>query len=283
MKIRHPAWAGQFYPASAPLLRQEISSYLEMAPAIEDSGRIVGIISPHAGYVYSGRTAAKAYKQIAGKDCRTVIIIAPSHGAAINGVSAYDGDYYESPLGRIPVDGEAVQKLASYGDFIQLGDAGHEPLGDRAEHSLEVQLPLLQSVIEGFSLVPLVFHNYSWDNCRQLGNAIADVFDPTKVLIVASTDLYHGYSHEQCKAMDAATLNAIENESAVDFCYGANNEKYMACGAGPVSALKLVGELWNLNMPKVIAQTNSAEVTGAKSGYVVGYAAVLLREKEMKE
>ena len=278
MKVRHPAWAGQFYPASVDLLKQEIASYLELAPSFDFSGRIVGIMSPHAGYVYSGRTAATAYKQIAGQTYETVVIMAPSHSAPIVGVSAYDGDYYESPLGRIPVDVEAVQQLARRTDTIHVSGVGHDPMNDGAEHSIEVQLPLIQSVIKDFSLVPLVFHDYNWDNCRLLGEAIAEVFDPKSVLVVASTDLYHGHSYEECQTSDESTLRAIEEKSAIDFCYGANSDEYKACGAGPVTALKVAGEKWGLKPPKVIAQTNSADVTGAKGGYVVGYAAAVLEE-----
>jgi MEMO1 family protein len=283
MKVRHPAWAGQFYPESASVLRQEIATFLSIAPSIDVESRIVGLVSPHAGYLYSGQTAATAFKQIKGNSYKAVVVIAPSHAVSINGVSAYDGDFYDTPLGRIPVDVDSIRLLADFDDLVHISGEGHEPVNDRAEHSLEVQLPLLQSVIDGFLLVPLVFQDYSWENCRKLGEAIAAVFDPKDVLIVASTDLYHGYSQEECIASDKVTLNALENESAIDFCYGANNDKYMACGAGPVTALKVVGEKWDLQSPKVIAQTNSADVTSAKSGYVVGYAAALLEKKEKEE
>lgn len=283
MKIRHPAWAGQFYPAAPDMLRQEISSYFELAPSVDLSGRIVGIVAPHAGYTFSGRTAAAAYKQIATMHYSTVVVMAPSHSAFIEGVSAYMGDFYETPLGRIPVAKEELDALVGAATNVHFSGAGHEADGDRAEHSLEVQLPFLQMSLKDFSLAPLVFHDYSWENCRRLGEAMAEVFNPDETLIVASTDLYHGHSFEECLKTDEATRAAIEHESAIDFCYGANSEKYMACGAGPVTALKLAGEKWGLVGPKVIAHTNSAQVTGAKSGYVVGYAAAILEKKERDE
>jgi len=280
MKIRHPAWAGQFYPASPDMLQQEIMSFFELAPAFDPSGRIVGIIAPHAGYTFSGRTAAAAYKQIEGTRYRTVVVLAPSHSAFIEGVSAYQGDYYQTPLGRIPLAKDELDALVDSAANVHFSDAGHEADGDRDEHSLEVQLPFLQMALKDFILAPLVFNNYSWDNCRKLGEAIAKVFDPDDTLVVASTDLYHGYSYEDCQQFDAATLHAIEEKSAVDFCFGANSKKYMACGAGPVTALKVVGEVWDLNAPKVIAQTNSADVTRTENGWVVGYGAAILEKKE---
>ena len=283
MKIRHPVWAGQFYPGAPDMLQQEISSYFKLAPAVDLNGRIVGIMAPHAGYTFSGRTAAAAYKQIAHAHYRTVVVLAPSHSAFIEGVSAYQGDYYETPLGRIPVAKDDLNALVDAAENVHFGDAGHEPDGDRAEHSLEVQLPFLQTALQDFRLAPLVFHDYSWENCRRLGEALTQVFDADETLIVASTDLYHGHSYEQCLQSDQITLAAVEHESAIDFCYGANSEKYMACGAGPVTALKLVGERWGLAAPKVIAQTNSAQLSGTKGGYVVGYAAAILETKERDE
>jgi AmmeMemoRadiSam system protein B len=275
MHVRHAAWANQFYPGKPEQLRQIINSYLQLADK-QNFGRIVGIISPHAGYVFSGRTAAAAYKQIEGKPYNTVVLIAPSHSAFIDGVSAYNGDYYETPLGKIPVDSSAVVLLADAASIIHVGETGHESLTDRAEHSLEVQLPFLQTVLQDFKIVPLVFHNYNWENCRQLGEAIAAVFDADGTLIVASSDLYHGQSYEECRRMDERTLESIEQDSPMQFCYNSNNQHVMACGAGPITALKIVAEKWGASQPRVIVRTNSADVTGAKDGYVVGYAAAVV-------
>ena len=276
MQIRHAAWADQFYPGDPEQLKQVISSYLQMADERKYASRIVGIIAPHAGYVFSGRTAAAAYRQVEGETYDTVVLLAPSHGAYIEGVSAYNGDYYETPLGNVPVDTDAVQRLAASAANVKSDETGHESLTDRAEHSLEVQLPFLQSVLTDFNIVPLVFHDFTWDNCRQLGDAIAALFDASTTLIVASSDLYHGQSYDECCRMDERTLDSIENDSAIQFCYGSNSKKVMACGAGPIATLKLVAEKWETHQPQVIARTNSADVTGAKKGYVVGYAAAVV-------
>ncbi|MBN1480997.1 AmmeMemoRadiSam system protein B [candidate division KSB1 bacterium] len=274
MRVRHAAWADQFYPGNADQLKQIINSYLQMSEKLGFE-RIVGLVSPHAGYVFSGRTAALAYKQIQGKKYATVVLIAPSHGAFIDGVSAFNGDCYETPLGRVPVDEPGVTTLADAASNIHMSSTGHESMGDRAEHSLEVQLPFLQMVLHDFKIVPLVFHDYSWDNCRQLGEAVATVFDPDHTLIVASSDLYHGHSYSECQRMDDATLHSMENDSPIQFCFSSNNQKVMACGAGPITALKIIAEKWGAQQPQVIARSNSADVTGAKGGYVVGYAAAV--------
>jgi AmmeMemoRadiSam system protein B len=280
MHVRHAAWADQFYPGEPKRLREEISRFLQMADTHEFNSRIFGIISPHAGYNYSGQTAAVAYKQIEGTSYETVVLLAPSHGAYIEGVSAYHGDYYETPLGDVPVAATAVRRLAASADNVHVGEIGHESVGQRAEHSLEVQLPFLQTVLDDFSIMPLVFHDYSWENCRQLADAIASTLTSSTTLLVASSDLYHGQSYDECQRMDDATLHSIENDSAVQFCHSAIQQKVMACGAGPITVLKRVAEEWGTSHPRVLARTNSADVTGTRKGYVVGYAAaVSLMEK----
>lgn len=274
MQVRHAAWADQFYPGKPDRLRLVIKSYLEHVETF-DFKSVLGLMAPHAGYVYSGPTAAAAYNQIKDNDYETVVLLAPSHSTFIDGVSVYGGDFYETPLGSVPVHVDAVSKLADSAMNIHISDSGHESLSDRAEHSLEVQLPFLQTVLRDFKIVPLVFHDYTWDNCRQLGEAIAETFDSDKTLIVASTDLYHGQSYEECQESDDATLNSIENDSPIQFCFNSNNHKVMACGAGPVTVLKIVADRWCAKQPRVIARTNSADVTGNQGGYVVGYAAAV--------
>ncbi|MBN1558931.1 AmmeMemoRadiSam system protein B [candidate division KSB1 bacterium] len=275
MNIRHAAWADQFYPGTPEQLRETISTYLKMADKREFASRIIGIISPHAGYVYSGRTAAVAYRQLEDASYETVVLLAPSHGATIEGVSAYRGDYYETPLGLVPVDVTAVQSLAAAAGNVHVGEIGHESSGIRAEHSLEVQLPFLQTVLDGFRILPLVFHDYSWENCRALGDAIASTCAPATTLLVASSDLYHGQSYEECRRTDERTLASVENDSAMQFCHNAAHQTVMACGAGPITVLKHVAETWDASQPRVLAYTNSADVTGKRGGYVVGYAAAM--------
>lgn len=282
MHIRHAAWADQFYPGTPEQLRETIDNYLQMVDKCEFDARIIGILSPHAGYAYSGRTAAVAYRQLEGASYETVVLLAPSHGTFIEGVSAYDGDYYETPLGEVPVDVQGVRRLAEAAATVHVGERGHDSLTDRAEHSLEVQLPFLQTVLNDFRIVPLVFHDYSWDNCRRLADAIASTFTAEAALLVASSDLYHGQSYEECQRTDAATLASVENDSAMQFCHNAASQKVMACGAGPITVLKRVAEGWGAQ-PRVLARTNSADVTGEKRGYVVGYAAAVAMKKNEKE
>ena len=277
LRIRHPAWAGQFYPRDPEVLRAQIVEYLNRAPAVEIQGEILGLVSPHAGYEYSGQTAAAGYKLLEGRDIRTVIVLAPSHAAPIRGVSLFNGDYYETPLGRLPVATELARELAAEAENVHLSGAGHESGGMQPEHSLEVQLPFLQAVLgNDFELLPMVFHDYSWANCRELGEGIARVIEPKKTLIVASSDLYHGYSYEECQRTDARTIEAILAFNPEKFCEGANAQIYQACGAGPIAAMQVATKKWGADHVQLIAQTNSADVTGLTGGWTVGYASLAI-------
>ncbi len=275
MRVRQAAWAGQFYPAGREQLSQMLDSYFKMATPVDKNGKVMGLIAPHAGYTFSGRTAATAYRQLETNDYNTVVVLAPSHTVYINGASVYSGDAYATPFGEIPVDKPAANALEAAASNIHLGEIGHELDGDRAEHSLEVQLPFLQKSLSEFQLLPIVFHDYSWNNCRQLAKALKQTLDPEQTLLVASSDLYHGHSYDECLQQDEATLNSVEQDSPETFCYGANSGEFMACGAGPITVLKMVAEEWNAGQPRVLEHTNSADVTGSRAGYVVGYAAAI--------
>jgi len=276
-KVRAAAWDGQFYPADPLTLERMIQRLLDVVPKSTHEGEIVGIIAPHAGYEYSGRTAAAAYRQILGRNYRSVIVIAPSHADMFPGASIYDGDYYATPLGKVAIDKELSAAISRYSPHLRLSDRGHHDLGGRAEHSLEVHLPFLQTVLySAFKLVAIVLHDYSLANCQVLADALASAIADQNVLIVASSDLYHGYSTEKCREVDSKTLRSIEAFDPQEFLSGANEDLYQACGAGPIAVMLMATKKNGATKATVIAQTNSAEVTGQKSGWTVGYAAVLV-------
>ncbi len=279
-KIRHAAWAGHFYPGKPDALRSMITGYLEKAPASDPVRPLFGLIVPHAGYVYSGATAAIGYAQVADLPVETVVVVAPCHSAFFPGVSVFDGDVYETPLGGIEIDLERSRQLAVLSPLLRLSSDGHSVSGEDAEHALEVQLPFLQTVLKRpFKLVAAVFHDYSWPICQALGDGLAAVADD-KTLIIASTDLYHGYSYAECLEADQKTLQGILSGDAEHFCHGYAVRQYEACGAGPVAALLQAAAHKNRPEIKLLHHTTSADVTGKRGGYVVGYASVAVGEKQ---
>lgn len=276
-RIRQPAWAGQFYPSSPLELQKKIRTFLASSPVLPCPDEIVALIAPHAGYDYSGQTAAAAYKQVANRDYETVVLISPSHADAISGVAIYSGDYYATPLGLVPINQSLSGVLAERSPALHLTERGHQAGGERAEHALEVHLPFLQTVLpQGFLLVAVVFHDYSWKNCVALGDAIAESIDPQNTLIVASSDLYHGSSYADCLRTDARTLQSIAAFDVEQFWEKSHTHEFQACGAGPITSAMLASRRLGADQIQIIAKTNSADVAGYRSGYVVGYGAAMI-------
>jgi len=184
--VRPPSVAGAFYPGSPSELAKMIAEQFADAPKPSIGGKPTAIISPHAGYVYSGGIAAKGYKVLEGENYKTVIVISPSHMTAFNGVSAFAGKAYSTPFGEIPIDEELTDEIASYSDQIKVSNAGHEVGGLRSEHALEVQLPFLQTALRKFELVALIMGEQKYSVCEDLGNAIGKALQGRDdVLIVA--------------------------------------------------------------------------------------------------
>jgi AmmeMemoRadiSam system protein B len=187
-KYRKPAVAGMFYPSDPGKLQNEIETLLSISIPDRKVENIFGLVSPHAGYIYSGRTAAYGYNLIKGKNYKTVIIISPSHREYFPGISIYDGDGFETPLGKVDLDNEMADKLINQSRIIFRGIEGH-----RQEHAVEVQIPFLQQVLSEFKIVPVVMGDQGKMFVDELSQKISESADDS-TLIVASSDLYH-YTH----------------------------------------------------------------------------------------
>jgi AmmeMemoRadiSam system protein B/AmmeMemoRadiSam system protein A len=279
-QVRKPAVAGQFYPADPARLRADIKGYLDKANGI-DLEEVLGISVPHAGYPYSAQVAAAGYKTVSGKTFDLIVVLAPSHQDYFQGGSIYPGEAYETPLGRMEVDRTAAAQLDALSPHFTCSEKGH---GAR-EHSLEVQLPFIQELFPHSRLLPIVLGSFDWSSCEAMGKALAKVLQGRRALLVASTDLYHGYSYAECRKSDDATLAAFVRLNPRTLCEGLLNETFQACGGGPVTVLQVAASQNGNIQGKVIGRTNSNDVTGEKSGYVVGYAAVAyyLQEKGMNK
>ena len=271
-QIRPPAVAGAWYPDDATVLRATIEKWLDQAADGGVAGEIYGLLAPHAGYVYSGATAAVAYRQVRGRRYDAVVVIAPSHREYFSGVSVYQGDGYRTPLGVAAVDKELAAAIANADPAITLSAAGH----GGSEHAIEAQIPFLQMVLPGAKVVPIAMLDDSWDTCRRLGAAIAAAAARRKVLIVASSDLYHGESYSDCHATDGRTLEQFAAMDPEGLCRGARTGKLSACGSGPIAAMQHAARLLGATQAKLLAHTTSGDVTGQKTGYVVGYGAAVV-------
>ncbi len=280
--VRPPAVAGQFYPDRPSELRLQVEDMLGRAPDAEVAEEVRGLIAPHAGYPYSGQTAAVAYRQVRGKHYDFVVIMAPSHQEACNEVSIFPGEGYETPLGVVPVDRDVAHALAREDASLHLSPDGHRVVPARGltnalrgEHAVEVQIPFLQVVLPNLQVVPIVMNSRSFETCLRLADALVRAAEGKKVLIVASSDLYHGYDYDECVISDACTLSEIEAFDPNRFATHLETGRVQACGGGPILALMLAADQMGAHRARVVSHTNSSDVVGKRGGYVVGYGAAL--------
>jgi len=262
--VRPAQVAGHFYPSNPDKLRKDIGLLLDVTKPKEKIEKVFGIIAPHAGYVYSGKTAAHAYNLLIGKKFKRVIIISPSHSEYFPGICIFEGDAYETPLGILKVDKDFREGLITDDIIIFKGNEGH-----RREHALEVQLPFLQTVLKDFKIVPVVMGEQSKRNIDTLAKKIAEVSDD-ETLIVASSDLSHFYSKSQADRLDSVIEKRVREFDFESLQMDLETHAGEACGGGPIVALMKAANLKNIRHSKVLHRSDSGDVTG-DTKEVVGY------------
>ena len=267
-ETREPALAGAWYPGDPEILSRDVKRYLENAKKEKVEGEIVALVSPHAGYMYSGQVAAHAYKLIEEKSFDTVVVVGPSHRFPFKGASLWDRGGFRTPLGVVPVDTELSKKLMEKRREIRFIPEAHSQ-----ENSLELQIPFLQTVLKSFKLVPIAMEpDWSWETCQYLSSAIAETIRGEKVLLVASTDLSHFHSYNIAVELDRIFLNHIVRFDIEGLNRDLKSNRTEACGGGPVVTIMLAAKALGANKGKVLKYLNSGDVTGDRSR-VVGYAA----------
>ena len=269
-EIREAVVAGAFYPGDPGVLAADIDRYLDSTGVGALEGEIVAIISPHAGYVYSGGVAAHAYAHLRGRAYDSVIVVAPSHRYGFRGASVFGGDGYETPLGVVSVDRELADAITDEGQGFT-----YEPRAHEAEHSLEVQLPFLQVAIPGLRVVPIVMGDQSLDGCKRLGRAIASNVKDMNVLLVASSDLSHFHPYNQAKRLDQIVVDEVNEFDPQGLSNDLASKKCEACGGGPMVTAMLIARRLGANKSRVLHYANSGDITGDHSS-VVGYMAAAL-------
>ena len=278
-QTRKPAVAGQFYPGDPVALSRQITGFFKNANKEPVLGDIVALISPHAGYMYSGQVAAHAFKLLEGLSFETVVVISPSHMVPFRGASVYNGGAYETPLGKIPVDTAVAGAIADAGDKVSLSATGHALMGGGGEHSLEVELPFLQLVLGNFKLVPIVMGDQDWATCQALGQALAKSLEGKRALIVASTDLSHFHPYDEAVRLDNVVMGNVDSFDPKGLFSDLAEGNCEACGGGPMIAAMLAGKTLGADKSKVLKYANSGDVTGDRSS-VVGYMAAVIYDSE---
>lgn len=273
--LRPSPIAGTWYPGHPTSLRAELDRYLSGVQVPPSNGQILALIVPHAGYVYSGAVAAHAFAWLRGLHPEIVAVVSPLHTPhpAMVLTSAHTG--YVTPLGAVEIDRKRVTRVGAYLSSC----LGQEifPLVQDAEHSLEIELPFLQHLLDKFRLIPLMLRDQSWRTAHAVGDALALVLREQNALLVASSDLSHFYPQKIAAQLDAQILQRVQALDPEGVIRANEDGLGFACGRGAVAAVLWAARQLGANTVQVVCQATSGDVTGDFER-VVGYgAAVVLR------
>jgi hypothetical protein len=263
-QFRSPTAAGYFYPGNKDKLIEQITLLFRTVKSDKTFNHIAGLVAPHAGYVYSGKTAAYAYNTIKEKKYKNVIIISPSHREYFAGNSVYNGDGYITPLGIVEINKDLVQIITDNSKTIFKGIEGHHE-----EHGIEVHLPFLQFMLTDFKIVPVVMGDQSKIFIDELAERIAGIMDD-ETLIVASSDLSHFYPRNIAEKLDSVIEKRIMDYNFEGLYNDLENKKCEACGGGPIITMMKSLDIINKKKSLVLHRSDSGDTSGDLNE-VVGY------------
>ena len=277
MSIRRPAVSGSFYPADRNELEDLVrASYLHplgpgrLPPAPPASRSVVAVVVPHAGYVYSGPVAAHSYLQVSSMSRpELVVIVAPNHYGVGSGVSSYRGGEWETPLGRMKVDGAAAEELAGATGILDF-----DPVSHQLEHSLEVQLPFLQMIYgDSIPFVPVSISFQDQETAKTLAEGVAKIVKGRRAVLVASSDLTHYEPALEAKAKDTALIRTMEKLDVPAFYSTLQRLQVTACGFGAIATIMGAARLLGFDSGELLKYASSGDTTGDNT-QVVGYCAL---------
>lgn len=269
--VRFPAVAGQFYPATASVLRDEVQGHIRESGVTPAPERVAAIVAPHAGYVYSGPSAGYAYARVRGKRPSRAILLGVSHRYRIDTAAVYPAGAFDTPLGPMGVDEQFAARLTRHG-----AAALTEP--HAMEHSLEVQLPFLHEAVGAVPIVPVLFGAPPSERHIRFGEALASLAAPED-LVIASTDLSHYLSEREANAIDELTIRAVVAGNFDDFVRGVCGERYSLCGAAAVLTVMAYAAARGASHANLLDYRTSAKTSG-DFGHVVGYASIAFEYPE---
>lgn len=261
--VRPAAVAGLFYPDAPGALEAAVTAALAGAAPEAHEGPVKAVIAPHAGYLYSGAVAGCAFAALAPRAgaIKRVVVIGPSHFVWLEGIAVPSAGAFETPLGQVPVEEEAVAAIADLPQ-VRVMDSAHE-----REHALEVELPFLQHVLGDFALVPLVVGEAGPD---EVAEVIERLWGGDETVIVVSSDLSHYHSDRTARRLDARTADAVERFAETEIA------PEDACGARAIAGFLLAARRRGLTVER-LAMANSGDAAGDRRR-VVGYGAWAFRE-----
>jgi AmmeMemoRadiSam system protein B len=277
-KVRRPTQAGTFYEGTAESLKRQIENCFlhELGPGkipeIVKAGprHVLGLVSPHAGYMFSGPVAAHAYYKLASDGKPDVaVIFGPNHTGHGSALALMDEGFWRTPLGDVEVDSDVASQIVHESHIVDVDESAH-----RFEHSIEVQLPFLQYLYgSNFKIVPVCFLMQDLSSAREVGKATAKVLAGKSAIIIASSDMTHYEPQERAAKKDKLALEAVESMDEAKFYSIIETQGMSICGYGPIIALITAAKNLGAKEAKLLCYETSGDVIGDYSS-VVGYAAV---------
>jgi MEMO1 family protein len=270
--LRRPAVAGRFYPGDPDTLREQVQAYLSQANTqIQGVVKAVGCIAPHAGYMYSGHVAGAVFARIEIPE--RCVVLCPNHTGMGRALAIMSGGAWETPFGQIPLDTEFADALKRQFLALQEDSAAH-----RAEHAIEVELPLMQLRQPSLKIVPIALGTGQFEALEQLGKALGEVISKATepVLIVASSDMNHYESDVVTRAKDHKALERILTLDPRGLHDVVTQENISMCGYGPAVAMLTAARQLGARSAELVKYATSGDVSGDRN-MVVGYAGVVVR------
>jgi AmmeMemoRadiSam system protein B len=276
MQIRTPAVAGMFYPKEKDELRTVIRDCFlhsfgpgKVPPTANDEN-ILGVICPHAGYMYSGPVATNSFYSISSQKPELVIIVGPNHWGIGCGVAAMKEGQWQTPLGNVEVDTESAIQINKITKVIELDFFSHT-----RDHSLEVQVPILQEVYSHkFKILPIILINQDYRTAKEVGSAIAKIANTKKTMIVGSSDFTHYEENSYAHKQDTALIEPILDLDVEGFYRILQENQVSACGYGAIASTMVACKELGAKKGKLLKYATSGDVIGDKSS-VVGYASIV--------
>jgi len=276
---REPAVAGMFYPSDPVELKSLIESLFihkfgpgKLPPSGRPTRRIYGIVSPHAGYIYSGAVAANGFFEVSAINFRNVIMVGPNHYGIGSGVATMKGGTWETPLGQVQVNPQITDEISKRSAIVDFDDFAHS-----RDHCLEVQIPFLQTIKkQDFGIAPFILRLQDIDTATDLGNAIASACSGQidRTLLVASSDFTHYEPNSLAHEKDGELIKTILALDIKKFYSVLERLDVTACGYGAIAAIMTAAKALGATKGELLRYATSGDITG-DSGPVVGYASIL--------
>jgi len=263
--VRSSVISGKWYPGDPGRLKELIQNYINQVDVQLSEGSVMGLVAPHAGYMYSGQVAAYGYKQILGKEYDLVVILSPMHQMYAGDLVVHSADFYETPLGQVPVDKELLLELEKQIELNYVPADG--------EHSLEIQLPFLQSVLKEFQILPLMMGLSDVSVCREFSDILSKLLMNKNFLMIASTDLHHISDYNEVVKRDKTVFEVLKSYDMKHITTVLSSPGCSVCGRVPLTIMLETLNKMGADQVKILKYSNSGDVTGEKQSghYTVGY------------